>query len=222
MTRTLGTRLIVAMSLSVGFTSAVRAELGADWFKGHEKEWAQCAPGPTVTDDQRIAGCTAIIKAGKAEPVYLSAAYAYRGALYSKRRDFGRAITDFDQTIRLRPVNGEKSRQADRADAFDKRGYAYASKGDLDRGIRDFSEAIRLLPGDKMFSAPYVDRGEAYFFQKKYPLAKRDLDVALQLGPRNARALYFRAQTKEKMGDNAGAGADLAAARAINPKIGQR
>lgn len=98
------------------------------------------------------------------------------------------------------------------------RGYVYATKGDLDRGIEDFSAGIKLDPTN---SATFSDRGQAYYFQAKYDLAGQDLNQAITLKPRNAEALYYRALTKQKTGDANGAKADLAAARAIDPKIGK-
>jgi tetratricopeptide (TPR) repeat protein len=54
---------------------------------------------------------------------------------YVHKREYDRAIPDFDQALRLTPND---------ADAFDNRGWAYAHKGDYKRAIQDYDQAIRL------------------------------------------------------------------------------
>lgn len=194
------------------------ADLTPDWFKGHAPEWNACAANPKVSDDDRIAGCTAIIQGGKEADVYLATAYQYRGNAYARKGDNEHAIQDYAQAIALTPESKDDAARATRSELFRLRGYASATKGDLDGGIQDFGEAIRLYGGN---AAAFGDRGEAYYFQGKYDLAGQDLDQAITLQPRNAEALYYRALTKHKTGDGAGAKADLAAARAIDPEIGK-
>ena len=54
---------------------------------------------------------------------------------YLHKREYDRAIPDFDQALRLTPND---------ADAFDSRGSAYAHKGDYERAMQDYDQAIRL------------------------------------------------------------------------------
>jgi tetratricopeptide (TPR) repeat protein len=70
-------------------------------------------------------------------PATYAFAYKNRGFAYDDKRDFDKAISDFNEAIRLDPNN---------APAHTGRGFAYGSKGNLDKAISDYSEAIRLDP----------------------------------------------------------------------------
>jgi len=63
--------------------------------------------------------------------------FAYRGAAFSDRKNYERAIVDYDQSARLDPSD---------AATFAGRGLARHLKGDLDLALVDFNEAIRLDP----------------------------------------------------------------------------
>jgi lipoprotein NlpI len=64
-------------------------------------------------------------------------AFNNRGLAYAAKPDYDRAITDYNEAIRLNPKF---------ALAFHNRGFAYAAKQDYDRAIADYNEAIRLNP----------------------------------------------------------------------------
>ena len=65
-------------------------------------------------------------------------------------QDYGRAIEDLDNAIRLNPSYSE---------AFVNRGLAYAHQREHERAIADFTMAIRLDPRN---AAAYTNRGVAY------------------------------------------------------------
>jgi tetratricopeptide (TPR) repeat protein len=67
----------------------------------------------------------------------LSLAFYNRGNTYRNKGDDDRAITDYNEAIRLKP---------DYAYAFGNRGLAYGRKGDNVRAMADYNEAIRLDP----------------------------------------------------------------------------
>lgn len=48
---------------------------------------------------------------------------------------------------------------------------------------------------------------------------KMDFDQSIKLNPNSAEAFYNRSLAKQKTGDNAGAEADMAAAKKINPNV---
>jgi len=53
--------------------------------------------------DRRIRGCTQIIERADATPIFIAGAYEARGLAYHKKRDYDRAIADFDKAIELNP-----------------------------------------------------------------------------------------------------------------------
>ena len=65
----------------------------------------------------------------------------------------------------------------------------------------------------------YFNRGIAYEEKSNYPLANSDYSAALAINPKDADALAFRGLNKQRLGDQDGAEADLAAARRIKPNV---
>jgi tetratricopeptide (TPR) repeat protein len=143
----------------------------------------------TPDPDLRISGCTAMIQSGHETPQNLAVAFSHRGLAYGRKRQYDRAIQDFDQAIRLNPNN---------AIAFSNRGAAYASKGQYDRAIQDFDQAIRLNPNN---ADAFSNRGAAYGRKGQPDRAIQDFDQAIRLNPNNADALRNRGLAKRAKGD---------------------
>lgn len=64
-----------------------------------------------------------------------------RGAVYTLKGEYDKAIQDLDLAIKLKP---------DYARAFRNRGDAYRAKGDRDRAIADYKQALSLNPNDAL------------------------------------------------------------------------
>ena len=79
-----------------------------------------------------------------------NAALISQGTADSNAGDYDRAITHYNEAIRLDPKS---------AVAFMNRGDAYMNKGNNDRAIADYNEAIRLDPKSAL---ALIDRGVAY------------------------------------------------------------
>jgi len=144
--------------------------------------------------EDRIVGCTAVIRAGRETPANLSEAfslrgfaYLYRGQLYALREDFehakqdyDQAIQDYDQAIRLNPNH---------ANHFNSRGLAYFAKGQFDRAIQDYDQAIQL---DPQSARPFFNRGVAKRAKGDSTGGDDDIAKALQLDPNlNAANSWF-------------------------------
>ena len=95
--------------------------------------------------------------------------YLIRGDSFSAIKDYGRAILDYDQAIRLNP---------EYAEAYNNRGYAYYWNGDATHAIADYSRAIELRPN---YAYAYNNRGAAYMASGHPDQAINDLDHALNL-----------------------------------------
>jgi len=118
------------------------------------------------------------------------------------------AIADANQAISLSP---------DFAQAYGTRGSVYMMLQDYVRAAPDFEQAIKLKPD---YAEAISNRGSVDFAQVDYAQAIVWFNKALAADPHYALALHNRASAKTELGDAAGAAADEAAARAINPSVG--
>ena len=176
--------------------------------------------------DRAIAACTLILQQGRRLPPRVQVkTLHHRGAAYVEKRDFDRAIADYDAALRLEPNNphiynsrgiayrrkGEYDRAiADYAAAirldprnphfFRHRGVAYRWKREYDRAIADYSQAIRLNPA---YALAYGSRAVVYRLKLDFPRALAGHDAAIRYAPREASAYMSRGATYEAMGDKA-------------------
>jgi tetratricopeptide (TPR) repeat protein len=97
-------------------------------------EWCESKEG-NVSYDLLIRGCSEVIRLGKEAPKNLAFAFANRGYAYVLKSDYGRAIADYTDAIKLDP---------NFAAAYDGRAGAYSDQGDVDRAVVDYAEGRRL------------------------------------------------------------------------------
>ncbi len=138
-----------------------------------------CQGAGGISPDLRIDECTALIQSGPWSGQALAWAYRNRGLAYKAKDDNGRAIADYDQSIRLDPKY---------APAYGNRGYTYFTKGDYDRAIADYDQAIRLDPKP---SIAYFNRGLANFYAGALSKALADLNQTRALDPKYAYAALW-------------------------------
>ncbi len=138
-----------------------------------------------------------------------------RAALYLSKGDFGKAIEDYTELIRLQPEDAE---------AYCSRGKAYAEKGEYEKAAEDYKEALALDPD-------FVEahRGRAAACEKK-----GDLDGAIdeylkliellpeaeaeELEPKLVEFYKARAKARAEVGDRDKAVADLSEVLRLRPK----
>jgi tetratricopeptide (TPR) repeat protein len=214
------------------------------------QQWDICAdPNANIDLDLRIAGCTAVIRAGDDTVENISLAFNNRGAAYANKGQPDPAILDLDGAIRLNPNNALALRNRafvyavikaygsaildldqainlnpNNADAFGDRGAVYAATGQPDRAILDLNQAIILDPND--YSAFY-SRASVYFTIQQYDRANQDYEQAIRrseqavrLNPNDAWAWYIRGKSKRAKGDFIEGDADIARAKQIDPSVG--
>jgi tetratricopeptide (TPR) repeat protein len=130
----------------------------------------------------------------------LSNAYMTRGNAYSSKGDWDRALRDYDEAIKIQPIN---------YDALTNRGNAYARKGQRDKSTQDYNEAIRLNP--KLFQA-YCNRALNFLDVGDPERALADLNESIRLNPKFAEAYSRRSVVllRLKRNDDALADADTA------------
>jgi hypothetical protein len=131
-----------------------------------------------------------------------------RGQLFAKSADFYRAATDFDAAIRLNPKD---------AAAYSNRCLARAMFLDLQVALQDCNEALRLRPN---YPDALESRGLVHLKMGLANEAITDYDAALRIRPNRATALYGRGLGKLRMGKAAEGNGDIAAAKALNARVG--
>ena len=106
--------------------------------------------------------------------------YINRDSIWMLKKEYDKAIKDYDQAIRHNPSG---------VAAYNLRGLAWWYKKEYDKAIADHSEAIRLLPSYAVF---YNNRGIALRDKKEFNAALMDFDLAVLLDPNYAEAFKNR------------------------------
>ena len=108
--------------------------------------------------------------------------------------------------------------EAETAQGYTIRCWARANQGkDLDKALGDCNRAIRTL----RTPADLENRGLVYLRRGEYDRAIDDYDAALKLRPNLAWALYGRGVARLFKGEAAAGDADIAAAKALAPRIAE-
>ena len=169
--------------------------------------------GEKVSNEERLAGCTAVIDSGKVTGFALKAAYCNRGYALTELKQYDRVIADAEAAMKI-----------DDKDPcpYLNRGRAYYFKQDLDSAIADYTQAIKL---DPTYHEAFANRGAALHLRREFARAVPDYDAAIALRPDIADYFVDRANTLHYMKEFDRAAADLTRAMAINgpqPELLQR
>ncbi|BAZ08591.1 TPR domain protein [Calothrix sp. NIES-4071] len=136
-----------------------------------------------------------------------AAVYFFRGTAYVYKKDYNRAIVDYNQALKLDPNYDY---------AYYNRGLAYYNKKDYDRAIADYNQALKLDPN---YANAYYNRGLAYDYKKDYDRAIADYNQALKLDPKNANAYIGRGLAYYNKKDYDRAIADYNQALKLDPNL---
>jgi tetratricopeptide (TPR) repeat protein len=139
----------------------------------------------------------------------LRVAQAYEGS-----KAYAEAIAQFDAII------AERSTDEMKVAALNGRCWDRAlMKQDLDRALNDCNQALRIAPRN-----PDVldSRALVHLRRGELDLALADYDAAVREQPGAAITLYARAAARLQKGLKADSEADLAAAKKLDPRIGER
>ncbi len=125
----------------------------------------------SISNEQQIAACTALIGANQISPSDLALALAYRGEVYIRQARYDAAIADFYWSIQY---------NAQDAGTWGDRGFAYFKKGNYKQAITDFTQSIRLAPSN---SYTFYYRGDCYLGLDNYDSAIADFNQSIRLNP---------------------------------------
>lgn len=180
------------------------------WAQSRDQQWGYCVnQNGQHSLDLMINGCTAIIESGQETDANLAIAFYNRGNAHDDMKDYGRAIADYGQAIRLNLQSSE---------VFFNRGVAYKHNQELTLAIADYDEAIRLNPQD---ASIYLNRGVAHRAKQDLTSAMADFEEAIRLNPQYAKAYSNRGGVYRAKQDFTRAIADYDEAIRLNPQLPQ-
>ena len=213
------------------------------WLHGAHAQWPADVDGCNKSStDQRIAACTRLIDSGQLSSQDRASAFHNRGIAWADKRDYGRAIADYNEALRINPLyalayyHRFMAQQKQPGDAgsntgpkeapspavnpkdaagYNKRGIAWAEKRDFDRAIADYNEALLLNP---QYAFAYYNRGNAWRNKRDFDRAIADYGEALRINPQYAFAYYHRGNAWIDKGDYSRAIADYNEALRLNPQ----
>jgi len=224
--------------------SACAAVLSSGRWSGKDLAWAYSNRGLAYMHkgdaDRAIAD---INKAIELDPT-MAVAYFNRGEVYAARGDLDRAITSFDQAIKVdtkyataynnRGLVYDRKGDYDRAMAdlskatelaptnplfFNSLCWARAAAGrELSVALDDCGRANKLAGAQNGYVMN--SRGLVQFKLGAFDKAIEDFSTAVAQDPKDADSLYARGISKLRSGDRSGGAADIAAAKLINPDVG--
>ncbi len=183
-----------------------------------QRDWKDCEGGDA---DRAIAACTRILQ-GRGETARNRAvAHLNRGIAFYEKGNYDRALSDYNDALRLDPS----------ADAYYQRGLVYYAKDDYDRAIADYDVAIKLGPNRKAYGGDgkligskqvvahyYYARGNAYRAKGNYDRAIADYNEAIKLDPKDPSYYNRRGLAYKAKGDVDRAIADFNEAIRLDPK----
>ena len=136
-----------------------------------------------------------------------SSQFLQRGIAHHALQDIERALSDYDEAIRLDTGN---------ALAHVDRGVLLATrKANMRRAIAAFDQALSLVPDN---AETLILRGNAYTSVGEHGRALADLDRAATLDPGNPRAFMVRGLANARLGDMTRAFADYNRALSLDPR----
>jgi tetratricopeptide (TPR) repeat protein len=132
------------------------------------REWEDCKSAEPAAS---IEHCSRLIAKDNAPPLVLAVAYNNRAAAHKKGGNLIRALSDYNQAIKLNP---------NYAHAYYNRGLTYEASEASERALQDYDTAIRLDPA---YAKAYARRGMFLLEKDDIDAAVPDLGQALTLEP---------------------------------------
>jgi tetratricopeptide (TPR) repeat protein len=130
-------------------------------------------------------------------PVSAPVVYYNRAAEYTERKEYGKAIADLTEAVRINPGYG---------DAYNDLGIAHARTGNLGAALAAFDRALAL---DPTYADAFYNRAMVHVQRQDFRAAAEDLNRAISLDPASLGAYQFRALAYYRLGQYAKARQDV-------------
>jgi tetratricopeptide (TPR) repeat protein len=196
---------LIAIGLAGSVLGAVAVAPGAA-ADNIEATYRKCIYPDLSRLDAVIGFCTTVIKSGRGGTSAQASAHLSRGNMYRRKRQYDRALDDYDESLRLDPAN--------QAPTLTSRGNAWRGKKDYARAIADHSAAIVADPN---YAVAYSNRGNVWSDQHEWDKAIADYDKAIALDPKYANAFYNRGLAWQERNERERAIADFRTAVKLQP-----
>lgn len=172
-----------------------------------DDDFMRCIIPDVSRPDHVIASCSKSINSKNRDKEARAMAYLSRGNMYRRKRQYDRALADYNESLRLYPNS---------APTHTSRGNAWRGKHDLDRALTDHNEAIKLDPN---YAEAYSNRGNVYSDKNDYDRAIANYDKAIVLKPNYPVAFFNRGLAWKAKGDHARSIADYRQALKLDPNF---
>src|SRR3954451_7374955 len=149
-------------------------------------DWDDCR---TDVADKVMAGCTAVLEKRDRTGDDLAVAHRRRALWYSRRDMLERALSDFDNAVRLAPAS---------ADALIDRAFIHRRRGNLDQAFADNARALELDPKS---AGGLLQRGNLRGQRGEWALALADFEQSIALRADNPYAYVGRASALMQTGE---------------------
>ena len=125
------------------------------------------------------------VRSGKLAGAELAADYFLRGNAWAERKEYGRAIADYDAALAIAPGSAE---------TLNNRGSSWQASGNDERALADFTRAIEINPS---YILAIRNRAAVWRALAQPERAKRDEAVAFDLAYRRAGAELLAKDRKQ-------------------------
>lgn len=149
--------------------AAAQASLPKPGSPAEQRHWCNDAAS---SDIQTIVGCTNLIKSGREKKHDLVIDYNNRGVAFYNKKDFDKAIADYNAALKLDP---------EYAPSYNGRCAAFNAKGNAALAIADCDQAIQI---DPKFAWAYNNRSIAKRAKGDSAGADADIAKARELDPK--------------------------------------